>query len=93
MATKSRADQMPLPFTTAALGLFVSYLYPTVIGPIIGTLLGFALGVTLLFLGGTRGSSTPPPTRKQSQHNTTYVRGGSKTPIQFRGGSVERRKE
>jgi hypothetical protein len=51
MSARTSFNKVPLPFTIAALGLAVSYLYPTAVGPIFGTLLGFAVGVLLSYFG------------------------------------------
>jgi hypothetical protein len=43
------SNKMPVPFTTAAIGFFLSLLYPAVVGPIFGTIAGFIVGVVLVY--------------------------------------------
>lgn len=43
------SNKMPVPFTTAAIGFFLSLLYPVVVGPIFGTIAGFIVGVVLVY--------------------------------------------
>jgi hypothetical protein len=43
------SEQLPLPFTLAAVGLVMSYIYPG-IKPIPATLLGFVSGVLILLM-------------------------------------------
>jgi len=52
MGTQSKATAVPLPFTTAALGLLLSYLFPSHVNPLWATLIGFAAGIMVLYAAG-----------------------------------------
>jgi hypothetical protein len=61
MNTGLRSAKIPLPFATAALGLCLSFLFPKIFGPISATLIGFALGVLLLYLYELQNNPTSDP--------------------------------
>ena len=50
MQVDSQSALIPLPFATAGIALFVSYLFPRHIGGIEASLFGFAVGIALLYL-------------------------------------------
>jgi hypothetical protein len=52
MAIRSPSEQIPLPFATAAIGLCLSYFFGAQIAPLSATLVGFAIGVFVLYLTG-----------------------------------------
>jgi zinc transporter ZupT len=56
MRTYSSATAVPLPFTTSALGLLLSYFFPSHVNPSLAAFLGFAAGVMLLYAAGGKSS-------------------------------------
>jgi hypothetical protein len=50
MSTASKNNRIPLPFATAGIALCISYLFPMALGPIAATLIGFLIGLAVLFL-------------------------------------------
>lgn len=58
MSLDSGKVKIPLPFTTAAIALSLSYLFPAQIGSVAATLIGFSLGIGLLYLAAPRTSET-----------------------------------
>ncbi len=49
MLTDSDSTKIPLPFATAGIALATSYLFPAAIGPIAATVIGFLVGLALLY--------------------------------------------
>ena len=58
MSLESRNTKVPLPFATAAIALSLSYLFPAQIGSVTGTLVGFFIGIVLLYFAAQRTSET-----------------------------------
>jgi hypothetical protein len=64
MNTASNTEKIPLPFATAAVGLCLSYLFPDIFGPVSATLVGFAIGILLLYLVELQKTKTDVPESK-----------------------------